>query len=115
MSSEDDLAARREEYRTVGFDIADVAADPDHALGYATSVLAHAVTLRLTLMGWVHPERPLACRLGHHRFVTVHDNPENRRFTSHLCERCGFVKDDWRGGEQSVVESFAWGNAGGPR
>lgn len=92
---------------------ADLAADPDHAVSYASSLLGHAVVLRLTLDGRLHPDRPLLCRLGRHHDVSVHDNPENMRFTSHRCERCGRVKDDWRGREQVVPESFAWGGAAG--
>lgn len=102
-----DRARYREEWQ------ADLAADPGHGVSYASSLLAHSVLLRMTLSGHLHPERPLSCRLGRHRDVTVHDNPENMRFTSHWCERCGRVKDDWRGREQVVAESFAWGNAPG--
>ena len=102
-----DRARYREEWQ------ADLAADPDHAVSYASSLLGHAVLLRLTLSGHLHPERPLSCRLGRHHYLTVHDNSENMRFTSHRCERCGDIKDDWRGREQVGPQSFAWGNAAG--
>ena len=102
-----DRSRYQEEWR------ADLAADPDHAVSYASSLLGHAVQLRLTVSGHLHPERPLLCRLGRHHDVSVHDNPENMRFTSHRCERCGRVKDDWRGREQVGPQSFAWGNAAG--
>lgn len=102
-----DRARYRQEWQ------ADLAIDPDHAVSYASSLLRHAVQLRLTMSGHLHPDRPLPCRLGRHHDVTVHDNPENRRFTSHRCERCGRVKDDWRGREQVGPRSFAWGNAAG--
>ncbi len=93
---------------------ADLSADPAHALRYAVSVLGHAPVLRLTLAGVVKPEQPLSCQLGRHRYVTIHDNPENRRATSHLCTRCGHIKDDWRGPEK-VVNGFAWAGSSGMR
>jgi hypothetical protein len=86
---------------------ADVDHDPDRGLRYATSVLAHALTLRWTITGRYHPERPLRCQLGGHRYLVVHDNPENHRFRSHQCVRCGRVKDDWLGTPRTD-DGLAW-------
>ncbi len=88
------------------------AIDRAQRAGFAWSVLSHAIPLRLTLAGRLHQERPLLCQLGRHHDVRVHDNPENMRFTSHRCDRCGRVKDSWRG-PPSAADSYAWGAAAG--
>ncbi len=88
------------------------AIDRDQQANFAWSVLSHAIPLRLTLTGHLHQERPWLCRLGRHHDVTVHDNPENMRFTSHHCDRCGRVKDSWRGAAPNA-DSYAWGLAAG--
>lgn len=73
---------------------ADLAADPAHAMRYASSILANVVVLRLTLSGAVEADLPLRCQLHLHHYVPIHDNPENRRATSHRCTRCGHITDD---------------------
>lgn len=91
---------------------ADLAADPAHALAYATSMVLHSPAMWLTVTGVSSPDRPLLCKLSRHHYVTVHDNPENRRFTSHVCTRCGHIKDDWRG-PSPVNDGYAWGSVPG--
>jgi hypothetical protein len=95
---------------------ADLVTEPDRALRYAASLLVHLLRLRAAVTAdaaVAEPgRRPLACRLHLHRYVTVHDNPENRRFTSHHCRRCGHVKDDWRGPGQ-VNDGMVWGASAG--
>jgi hypothetical protein len=76
-------------------------------VGYAASVLTHSVALRQALPGGTIARTPTLCRLHLHRYVSVHDNPEDRRFTSHHCTRCGHVKDDWEG-PSGVKEALAW-------
>ncbi len=73
---------------------ADLAADPTYALQYASSILANVLVLRLTLSGAVKADQPLRCQLHLHHYVPIHDNPENRRATSHRCTRCGHITDD---------------------
>jgi hypothetical protein len=90
---------------------ADLAAEPNHALRYATSLLTHVVQLRsaVSASGLAqNPRKPWSCRLRLHRYVTVHDNPDNLRFTSHHCRRCGHIKDDWRGPSR-VNDGAVWG------
>ncbi len=90
---------------------ADLAAtDRDKALAYGLSVFWHALHLRLTLAGRLRTETPWRCRLHLHAYVTVHDNPDDRRFTSHVCTRCGHIKDDWRGPNR-VNDSMAWASS----
>jgi len=90
---------------------ADLAAtDHPDALTYSLSVLGHALPLRLTLTSRHEAERPWRCRLHLHAYATVHDNPDNARFTSHVCTRCGHIKDDWRGPNQ-VNDSLAWASS----
>jgi ribosomal protein L37E len=95
---------------------ADLATDPEHAVRYAASLLLHIVRLRaaVTARGAVRDRQavPVACRLRLHRYVTVHDNPENLRFTSHQCRRCGHIKDDWRG-PNPVNDGVMWGASAG--
>lgn len=55
----------------------------------------------------VNGSPPVRCLISCHDDVTVHDYPENRRFTSHVCQRCGRVKDDWKG-PLSGAETWAW-------
>jgi len=66
---------------------ADLEADPTHTWAYATSVLLHVVALRLAVSQPSATRRPLRCRLHLHHDVSVHDNPDDRRFTSHVCTR----------------------------
>ncbi len=91
---------------------ADLEADPLHSWAYATSVLLHVVALRLAVSQPSATRRPLRCRLHLHHDVSVHDNPDNRRFTSHVCTRCGRVKDDWQGAPEADDLS-AWVAGGG--
>ena len=82
---------------------ADLAVAPESALSYALSLLWRVGTLRRAVTG----TRSVRCLLRWHDDVTVHDNPENRRFTSHVCQRCGRVKDDWKG-PASAADTWAW-------
>ncbi|MEP6650351.1 MAG: hypothetical protein ABJA74_10655 [Lapillicoccus sp.] len=58
---------------------------------------------------------PWSCQLHQHRYVTIHDNHEDWRATSHLCTRCGHIRDDWRGhgraGDSLAWASFSRGNS----
>lgn len=47
------------------------------------------------------------CLLHQHGYVTMHDNRDDWRATSHLCTRCGHIKDDWRGAGPAPA-SLAW-------
>ena len=87
---------------------ADLAAEPEAALGYAWSVLVHALELRRVVVGADPDAVPPRCRLHWHAYVAVHDNPENRRYVSHHCRRCGHVKDDGRA-DGRPADGLAWG------
>ncbi len=87
---------------------ADLAVAPESALPYALSLLWRVASLRRAVTG----TRSLRCRLNLHSDETVHDNPENRRFSSHVCRRCGRVKDDWKG-PASPTDAWAWTAASG--
>lgn len=82
---------------------ADVAFAPETALPYASSLLWQVGTLRRAVTG----SRPVRCRIHWHDDVTVHDNPENRHFSSHVCQGCGRVKDDWKG-PAPAADTWAW-------
>ncbi|MDQ2782846.1 MAG: hypothetical protein M3Y26_09995 [Actinomycetota bacterium] len=96
----------RERYRSEWQ--ADVRADPVGGLRYAISLVAHVVRLRATVAGRDVKDVPWPCVLRQHRFVTIHDNRENLRSISHLCTRCGYVKDEWRGARDARAD-LAWG------
>ncbi|WP_076262877.1 hypothetical protein [Intrasporangium flavum] len=87
---------------------ADLSAEPEGATGYAWSVLVHAVELRRIIVGTDPDAVPLRCRLHLHAYLAVHDNPENRRYVSHHCRRCGHVKDDGRA-DSRPQDGLAWG------
>ena len=82
---------------------ADLAVDPESALSYALSLLWRVGALRRAVIG----TRSVRYLLRWHDDVTVHDNPENRRFTSHVCQRCGRVEDDWKG-PAPAADTWAW-------
>lgn len=82
---------------------ADLTFAPEAALPYSLSLLWRVGTLRRAVAG----SRPLRCRISWHDDVTVHDNPENQRFNCHICQRCGRVKDDWKG-PAPAAETWAW-------
>ncbi|HET7397798.1 MAG TPA: hypothetical protein VFJ94_04690 [Intrasporangium sp.] len=87
---------------------ADLAAEPEEALGYAWSVLIHVVELRRVVVNAGAGAVPLRCRLHLHAYVLVHDNPEDRKYVSRHCRRCGFIKDDGQAGGQPQT-GLAWG------
>lgn len=94
---------------------ADLAASPGQARGYALSILLHVLALRRELTVAASVTTPLRCRLRLHHEVTVHDNPEDPRFTSHHCTRCGRVRDDWRRPTPSNGYQLGGGGATGLR
>ena len=71
-----------------------------------------ALELRRIIVGADPDAVPLRCRLHRHAYVAVHDNPENRRYVSHHCRRCGHVKDDGRG-ESRPQDGLVWGASTG--
>lgn len=93
-------------------DLADLATDHGRPLGYALSILVHAVELRRAVVAGGGSAGPLRCRLRLHDYVAVHDNPENRRYASHHCRRCGYIKDDGHGASQPQ-DGLAWGTSMG--
>ncbi len=98
--------ADRERYRSEWQ--SDVRADPVRGLRYSLSLVTHVHRLRATIAGRDVKDVPWPCVLHHHRFVTIHDNRENLRSISHLCTRCGYVKDEWRGAREARAD-IAWG------
>ena len=86
---------------------ADVAADPVHGLQYALSILLHLSRLKAGAAGREVTDQSWFCRLHQHGYVTIHDNRDDWRATSHLCTRCGHIKDDWRGAGPAPA-SLAW-------
>ena len=95
----------RERYRSEWR--ADLAADPAQSLTYAVSIVSHLRLITAATTGREVTDLPWACRLHRHRYVTIHDNLEDWRSTSHLCTRCGHITDDWRGGRRTG-DSLAW-------
>lgn len=91
---------------------ADLQADPAHTLAYSSSILWHVVALRLAVAQPGRGPVPLRCRMHLHHDVSVHDNPDDRRFTSHVCTRCGRIKDDWQNARKPDALS-AWVAGGG--
>ncbi|MGO4596934.1 hypothetical protein [Terrabacter sp. 2RAF25] len=90
-------------------DLTDLAADSGQPFAYAWSILLHAVELRRVLAhAGASMSRPLRCRLHLHDFVAVHDSPEDRRYVSRHCRRCGYIKDDGRGASQPP-DGLVWG------
>ena len=105
--------ADRQRYRTEWR--ADVAADPVHGLQYALSILAHLRRLTAGAAGREVSDQSWFCLRHQHRYVTIHDNRGDWRATSHLCTRCGRIKDDWRGAgparDSLARASFSRGNS----
>lgn len=91
---------------------ADLRTDPAQTWAYATSALLHVGALRLAVSEPGATRMPMRCRLHLHHDVSVHDNPDDRRFTSHVCTRCGRVKDDWHGAPKAD-DLRAWVAGGG--
>ncbi|MEW1952882.1 hypothetical protein [Terrabacter sp. NPDC080008] len=87
---------------------ADLAAEPQQALRYAWSALVHVLELRRVVLEAGTDAVPLRCRAHLHAYVLVHDNPEDRKYVSRHCRRCGYIKDDGRSGSQPQ-DGLAWG------
>ncbi len=95
----------RERYRSEWR--ADLAADPAQGLAYAVGIVSHLRLITAAITGHDVTDLPWACRMHRHRYVTIHDNLEDWRSTSHLCTRCGHITDDWRGAGRTA-DSLAW-------
>jgi len=77
-------------------DLAQLPEDPTATHAYARSLLRGAPELRRAL-GRAEGGIPLRCRLGWHRYVDVHDNPESWRYVSRHCTRCPRIVDQGAG------------------